>query len=348
METATDLLKEEIKLSSPPPPTKEGAIAPVTPGPKVVVGLSTIPSRIPYLEKTLASLSKQSLKPDNVFISVSKVSTREKVEYPIKELTHMMRKFFPKGVGKVAVTPEDYGPLTKLAGMLMNPANSNPNTIMVTVDDDQSYDSGMLATLVEGTKKHPGKVVCLCGHVIGKFPLSWGYRSDRASKYLKRIYLNPDTQVDIVSGWCGVAYPRSVFPLDGELDPGMEDLRLNSIPVLHKHDDLYISAWLDKLGVKKVVVAYNNGSSKQLQHAYKNALSMGNSGPTPAVGIKHLREFWYVIRQLRSKGLLCSKLKVKWHKSTVVLATLASILLLAASATLAVVLTKKFLLQKRN
>jgi hypothetical protein len=313
---------------------------------RVVVGLSTIPSRIPFLGQTLESLAAQTLKPHSVCISVPRHSAREKVDYPIADLKALAKKHFPKGVGRVVVVEEDYGPLTKLAGMLLNPENDAPETLLITVDDDQRYDSRLVETLVAGTKKHPKSVVCLAGHVIGKFPSAWGYRNDRAAKLLKGVYLKPDTAVDVVSGWCGVAYPRSSFPVSGEgLDAGMEDLSLKALPILNKHDDLYISAWCDKLKIKKVVVAYgdNGKGSKQLGHAYKNALSMGNKGPTPAVGIKHTREFWYVIRQLRSKGLLCSELKVRWYRSTVVLFSAVSIILIASTATLAVFLARKLM-----
>lgn len=311
---------------------------------RVVVGLSTIPSRIPFLGRTLESLAAQTLKPHNVYISVPRHSEREKADYPIAALKELVKKHFPKGVGKVVVTGEDYGPLTKLAGMLLNPENDGPDTVMVTVDDDYLYGTELLKTLVAGTARHPKSVVALCGYAVGKFPAAWGMRSDKGPKV---IYLKPNTRVDVVAGWCGVAYPRSAFPSSGEgLDAAMEDLRLKTLPILNKHDDLYVSAWCDKLKVNKVVVGFGQ-TNKKLSHAHKNALSTGTSGPTAVAKIKHLREFLYVVRQLRSKGLLCSDIKVSWDRSTVFLFSAVSIILIATTASLAVLLARKLLLPSK-
>lgn len=303
---------------------------------RIVVSLSTIPSRCDKLEETLISLASQTMKPEAIFISVSKESKREGVPYPIKDLAKTVKRIIP-GVGKIIVLEDDYGPLTKLMGPLFN--EQDPNTLIITVDDDQKYGEKMVETLVKGSREHPKSAICLCGHVIGKFPHVWGYRCSRKDRVwpLKQIYLKPGTQVDVVSGWCGVLYPRGVFPMpqeDGSTlpDPAMETLRKETLPILHRHDDLYISGWLDLLKVKKFVVAYDTKQSDgQLGHAYKNSLSMGNNGPTPSQGIKHMNEFWGVVRALRSRGMLVSNLTVKWYNSTVTLTAIGTAIVVATA-----------------
>ena len=302
---------------------------------RIVVSLSTIPSRVANLEQTLMSLAVQTRKPDVVYVSVPKVSDREGVSYPIKMIAKQIKRVLP-GIGRVAVLEEDYGPLTKLMGPLMG--ESDPKTLIITVDDDQKYDERLVETLVAGSEKHPGSVVCLCGHVIGRFPNMWAFRCSRGDvKWpLKMIYLEPDTPVDIVSGWCGVLYPRGVFG-DEVPHPAMEDLRKNKLKILNRHDDLLVSAWLDLLDVNKYVVAYSGAHKDlQLEHASHNALSTGSSGATPLAGIKHTKEFWSVIRVLRSRGLLCSGIRVKWYKSTITLAGIASVATIVVFAGLVV------------
>lgn len=313
---------------------------------RVVVSLTTIPSRVKDLEATLVSLAAQTRKPDNIYVTVPRRSVREDKDYPIKELAGIVKKVLP-GVGRVAIVDQDYGPLTKLMGPLLQ--ESAPTTLIITVDDDQRYDPRLVETLVAGSRAHPNSAICLCGHRLGKFPSVWGFRSSRGdSKWpLRTIYLEPDSQVDVVSGWCGVLYPRGVF---GEEVPNaaMEDLRTKSLPILNKHDDLYISAWLDSLKVPKFVVAYASAhGDTQLEHAYRNALSMGNSGPTIAVGIKHMREFWGVIRALRARGLLLSTLKVPWYKSTVTLAVVAGAAALVTVAGVSFCFYHYFVVSKR-
>lgn len=309
---------------------------------RVVVSLSTIPSRCGELEPTLRSIAAQTRKPDAVYVSVSKVSTRENKPYPVKDLAKTVKSILP-GIGKVAVLDEDYGPLTKLMGALM--AETDPATLIITVDDDQSYGHQLVETLVRGAREHPGGVVCLCGHVVGKFPHVWGFRCSRKEGVwpLKHLYLRPGSRVDVISGWCGVLYPRGVFGTDVP-HPAMEALRKESLRILHRHDDLYISAWLDLLKVNKYVVAYEDqtgGQDEQLAHANKNSLSMGDSGPTPAQGIKHLNEFWGVVRALRSRGMLASGLRVEWYKSTVTMATIGTVVLAVGAVGLIVYLRHK-------
>lgn len=293
---------------------------------KIIVGLATTPSRVKELERTLLSLSNQTRKPDKIFISVCNVTDKETLK-DVKLLA-LKPTLFPKGTCKIVMLDEDYGPLAKLAGLLLNPDNSGPDCLLVTVDDNQEYNPKFIESLVAGSEKHPNCVVCLSGHVIGRFPRTWGYRNDRAGPGLlkKRLSLEPNTPVDVVSGWAGVAYPRSVFSKEGSLDAGMENLRTKSLTLLNKHDDLYVSAWLDKLGVKKIVIA---------------SLEANKNAP-PVSGIRFVKEFWFLIRELRSRGLLASNIKVKWHKSTVFLASTMLTLLIAVSSVVAYCVWKKF------
>lgn len=290
---------------------------------RVVVSFSTIPSRCDKLESTLVSLAAQTRKPDTIYLSVPRFSLRENKEYPIKALAKTIKRILP-GVGRVAIVEEDYGPLTKLMGALIY--EKDPNTLIITVDDDQQYDAKLVETLVHGSETHPNSAICLCGHVVGKFPNLWGFRCSRGEVGpVKKTYLDPNTRVDIVSGWCGVLYPRGVFGSEVP-HPSMEDMRKNTLKILHRHDDLYISAWLDLLKVDKYIVAYvEKHYDTALHHSLKDSLSLGEAGPTPIQGIRHANEFWAVIRSLRARGLLMSNLRVKWYKSIVTLTSIASI-----------------------
>lgn len=307
--------------------------------PRIVVSLSTIPSRVPDLEATLVTLAVQTRKPDAIYVSIPRRSVRENADYPIKDIAKLIKKLLP-GVGRIVLLDEDYGPLTKLMGPLLH--EKDPGTLIITVDDDQKYDMRLVETLFKGSLAHEGSVVCLCGHVIGEFPTGrWGYRCARGNdgKWpLKTVFLDPHSEVNVVSGWCGVLYPRGVF---GDEVPNrfMEGLRKGKgkIPLLHKHDDLYISAWLDVLGVKKYVVAYDGAhDDKMLAHGFRNALSVGNNGPTPGAGIRLAREFWQVIGEFRARGILVENIRVKWYKSTVTLAAMAAAVTVATIAGAAV------------
>jgi hypothetical protein len=317
---------------------------------RIVIGFTTIPSRCDKLEETLVSLASQTMKPDAIYISVSKESRKEKKPYPIKELSKLVKRILPVGVGRVIVLEEDYGPLTKLMGPLMQ--ESDPNTFIITVDDDQKYGERLVETLVRGAQQFPNSAVCLCGHVIGKFPNFWGFRCSRKDRVwpLKLVYLEPGSRVDTIAGWCGVLYPRGVFGpsssvgLDADAvatipDPGFESLRKEELPILDRFDDLYISAWLDSRKVPRFVVAYDEKdvpkvTDDQLKHAATKgmpSLSCGDKGPSAAQGIKHANEFWSVIKALQSRGLLLSDVKVKWYNSMSTLATIGTLIVVVSA-----------------
>lgn len=286
---------------------------------RIVVGLTTIPSRVKYLKTIVAALGDQSRVPDAICVSVPRISSKENAKYPLKEIAREIESVSPKpGVTKVVVVDQDYGPLTKLAGMILSEEN-RPGTLLITADDDQLYGPTFVETMVSGAEKYQGCAVCLCGHVLGKPPFLWGFRCSRsdANPVSKAMFLNAGTRVTVVSGWCGCAYPRWVFPGKG-MDPSMEDLRLSgTMPLLHRHDDLYISVWLYLLGVPKVVIKYDGPHhDEELSHAREGALSSGDGSRSTSTMVKHLFEWWHLAKDLQGMGLL-ERDRVPWNKSTV-------------------------------
>lgn len=316
---------------------------------RVVVGLTTIPSRIKYLSPVIAALYDQTRKPDAICISVPKVSVKEKgVKYPIKALSKILHEH-ANGVGKVIVVPEDFGPLTKLMGLLLSEENSE-GTLLITADDDQLYGRNFVETVLSGANENPGSAVCLCGHTLGSAPFVWGFRCSRKddNPLTRAIFLNPGTRVTVVSGWCGCGYPRSAFgPVESLPDPYMESLRKTEIPLLNRHDDLYISSWLYRLRVPKILIAYKGQHhDEEMPHACENALSSGDSSRSPTTMAKHLAEWWKFANKLKSMGLLEPKDSVPWNKSTVFLSAACGTLLLGAIVGLGVFLVSRRLRKK--
>lgn len=303
---------------------------------RVVVGLTTIPSRVRHLAPVIAALYDQTRRPDAIYVSVPRVSAKEKgVVYPVEELSRILAKHAGDR-GRVLVVPEDFGPLTKLMGMLLSEAD-DPRTLLITADDDQLYGPNFVETMLRGAQENPGAAVCLCGHTLGRGPFVWGFRCSRSddNPISRAVFLRPGTKVTVVSGWCGCGYPRSVFGPAGSLpDPHMELLRKREIPLLNRHDDLYISSWLYRLRVPKVLIAYRGRHhDEELPHAQENALSSGDSSRSPRTMVKHLAEWWRFANQLRRMGLLEPSDDVPWNKSTVFMAAVCcSVLAIGAIA----------------
>lgn len=283
---------------------------------RVVASCTTIPSRLPLIGKTIAQMANQSIKPDIICFGIPLRSKREKCAYDFDILRTEVDKAahlygYPSDKIRIATLAVDYGPLCKLAGALaITSSTADQNTILITIDDDQIYDLHVIETLLSGVCDHPGCVVCLCGHALsinrhlGVY--EWGFRSSGFDKnaFTSTFQLLPNSPVDIVSGWCGVAYPRWLLP--DNLDHDLEAIRKIYNPILHRNDDIYISAWLSKLRISRVVVAYPRGTV-HIQHEDKsvgrrNPLSLSGSNSFLMGNVKHFVEWWRLVSYMREHG----------------------------------------------
>ena len=280
---------------------------------RIVVGLTTIPSRVKYLMPIVRNMQSQTLLPTVIYISVPEKSAKASengATYPIDE----MKKTFA-GLAQVNVVDKDYGPLTKLMGMLLVEPK-NKGTLLITIDDDQIYDKTFIENIVEGASEHYMEAVGFCGHIIGKWPFVWGFRCSRADSnpVTNLLYLTPGSKVNILSGWCGCAYPRDVFP-----DKPFHNKQFEK--ELFRNDDLYISCWLNELKIPKRVIAYRNEHVDiEYDYAKEGALSSGDAKRTLTTMTTHAMDWFTLSKKLQSAGLLESDISVEPHKSTVFVA----------------------------
>ena len=109
----------------------------------VFVGITTIPSRIQFMQPCLKSLLDGTLVPDRIFVSVPETSLREQTGY---EIPGFFSK--PEFAGKIEIirTKQDDGPGTKLLGML--PKIIQPSYVVIA-DDDVVYKPFFLQGLIE-------------------------------------------------------------------------------------------------------------------------------------------------------------------------------------------------------
>ena len=84
---------------------------------KVIVTLTTIPSRFKFVRDTLVSLLNQTIKPDEIVLSLPMESVREPCNGdPYKITDQILNEFKNHGV-TIWRTKKDYGPATKLLGL---------------------------------------------------------------------------------------------------------------------------------------------------------------------------------------------------------------------------------------
>ena len=130
----------------------------------IYVSLSTIPSRINTVHKSIESLINQSVKPDKIFLNIPINFKRFKEKISDKDI--------PKLPDVVEITRcEDCGPGTKLLGSI---SKLKKNSLIILADDDQVYENYMIETFNKFYKKNPNNAYSFYVHPLGKFGIGQG------------------------------------------------------------------------------------------------------------------------------------------------------------------------------
>lgn len=192
---------------------------------KVVVSFTTIPSRIRYLPDVAKRLRNQTLKPDEIYACIPYYSKR-------------LNQAYPKSIGLVddtrVVRCPDYGPATKLLGCL--PYETDPDTIIITIDDDQEYRPQTISLLVNYAKMYPESA-------IGIHSLTPDLKNNVCRG--KNI-ASPRAQY--LEGYGGIAYRRGFF---NEGVWGYFE-KVSKCSECFISDDLAISWWLKLQGIQRI------------------------------------------------------------------------------------------------
>ena len=207
-------------------------------GPRVVISLTTIPSRIGRIHPALNSLLLQTRPADAIYLHVPRVSLREGQGYTV-----------PKAVSRhpritVHRTVNDLGPVMKLLPTLE--LEPDPGTLIITVDDDAVYPRDMVETLLAYHRVLPESALGFRGWDI---PRSGRYRETH-TRYAGEA--RRPRRVDVLTGVSGVLYLRGHFGADVYSTHG---LPAEAFFV----DDLRIQGYLRRRGVDRHIVPHPVG-----------------------------------------------------------------------------------------
>ncbi len=97
---------------------------------RVVVSFSTIPARMPFVPDVIKRLKVQIYQPDVIYACIPYTCKRTGERYVVPDEWNF-------GPQVVIARGEDYGPATKLLGCIAH--ESDPDTIIITIDDDHFY-----------------------------------------------------------------------------------------------------------------------------------------------------------------------------------------------------------------
>ena len=194
---------------------------------RVVVSFTTIPSRIHSVPKVIEKLKNQTLKPDKIYICIPYFSKRKKIPYIIPKDWN-----FEENIKIVRC--KDYGPATKLLGCI--PYENDPETMIITVDDDQNYPKNTISNIVWYAMKYPNS--CLSRKARAKNLI-------KVISTKKNLFTSP--YVYYLEGYGTPLYRRKYITKDM-----INYFENNLSKECFLSDDLTISAWLNSQNVKLI------------------------------------------------------------------------------------------------
>ncbi len=252
-----------------------------------VVSLTTIPSRLPLIERTLKSLMRQALAPRRIVLNLPRFSRRESVAYEVPS--------FLAGLEAVSVRwCEDLGPATKLLPTL---AAEAPETAIIVVDDDRIYPANLVADLMAAAGRDPLSAFGMSGWVVpadltDRPTTVWSNLFMRAPAPIRARRLSRPVEVDIVQGLSGYVVRPSFFDLARVADYGGAPQEAFFV------DDVWISAHCRAR--RFVIPARRANYQPKLHRGFYSRTSLGriNRGPGPhaqrnnSIVIRHFPQCW--------------------------------------------------------
>lgn len=121
---------------------------------KINISLTTYPKRIKSASIVIARLLNQKLKPDNIYLYLSKE------EFNNVKLPYLLQKEIKYGVQIIFC--ENLRSHKKYYFFL----KENPNSLFITVDDDVFYPTTLVQSLYNSYLKFPNAVSCIISHEI--------------------------------------------------------------------------------------------------------------------------------------------------------------------------------------
>jgi hypothetical protein len=213
---------------------------------RVVASYTTLPSRYDVLRKSIKSLLTQTHKLDAIYLTLPTKASRLNKEYPPlpDDITEMCT---------VVNIDIDYGPITKIYGALTS--EQDPNTVIISCDDDVFFEPSHVETLLRHHKKYPKSCICGTGALIGRGLLFISIVStvrpfDGWSGFTGFDVGENGRKVDLIFGVAGVLYTREMFPPNEELYEKLFKHCLQDDTIFH-NDDVLISGYLSKQDIER-------------------------------------------------------------------------------------------------
>lgn len=233
----------------------------------IIIAFSTTPHRINNIQATVKSILEQNIKTKNIYLSIPYIFKRDNLEYIIPNWLQDNAKI-------TILRTNDYGPATKLLGVLEQ-TSLPENSIIITLDDDIIYPHNTVLQLAYQAKTNPEAAVGISG-VDLDYDRNGLVNTVNENGTLRRTVSG--AKVAILQGFAGVAYKRKFF------DNSIFNI-IQAPAECIKSDDIYISYYLAKNNIPRIVL--RNSYIDHLKINYEQPIGLANDAlhklsPKPA------------------------------------------------------------------
>jgi len=243
---------------------------------RVIASLTTLPDRIANLEPTIRSLLDQTRPPDEIVIAIPRFSTRQKTEYIVPDYLQKIPRV------RILCSDKDWGPATKFIPIIQEElAAGRGETLIMVVDDDRIYPRNALQIFLHYHQQMPEAALCFRGGLIPRNLIWFMPKIFRASQ-IREI-----KRVAIITGTASYLIQPRFF------DSTLWDYS-NAPASAFYMDDIWISAQLDRRGIKKYVVPASQMMRSVREQSGTMTLYHVPKGVTRANTevIKYFRDTW--------------------------------------------------------
>ena len=137
---------------------------------RVVITLTTTPKRLPLIEDTILSLVNQTRQPDLIYLNIPEYYKKECSKYNQNNIVNLINKIPILKINNCV----DKGPITKIYPVL--DIETNPETIIITVDDDHIYNRNMIQELLKTSNNNPDKIICNYLYTFNNIVVPYGFK----------------------------------------------------------------------------------------------------------------------------------------------------------------------------
>jgi len=200
---------------------------------KVVVSLTTFDKRINDVHLTIESLFQQSFKADKILLWLSRAN------FPNQSLPSILTRMESRGL-EIHWVDEDLGSYKKIIYTL----ESDPQALIITVDDDVLYPVDMIDQLYQSYLAYPNAVHC---HRAYHMSIVNG-KPAKYSSWTAAEHADESSMLVFPTGIAGVLYPPGSLAVEVTNKEVFQSICPNA-------DDVWLKAMSLKAGVgcKKVV-----------------------------------------------------------------------------------------------